>query len=189
LPGAGLTLFNPFPTATGSVGVGALLPGAGLTLFNPFPTAIGSVGVGRLLPGAGLTLFNPFPTATGSVGVGALLPGAALTLFNPITMSLVSGNNQTGAAGSRLANPLVVLVKDTLGRPVAGVAATFTVTAGGGTVSVTGTGGSAVTTAATNLQGFASVTWTLGSTPGSNTVTATSVGVLGSPVTFNATGN
>src|SRR5258706_4935771 len=41
----------------------------------------------------------------------------------------------------------------------------------------------------TNVSGIAAVTsWTLGTTVGTNTLTATSSGLTGSPVTFTATG-
>jgi hypothetical protein len=60
-----------------------------------------------------------------------------------------------------------------------GVAVTFTVSAGGGTVA----GGSATT----NSAGIAGViSWVLGATPGMNTLTASAAGLP--PVTFTATG-
>jgi trimeric autotransporter adhesin len=64
---------------------------------------------------------------------------------------------------------------------VAGVTVTFAVTAGGGAVSPS--------TVVTNASGIATLTsWTLGTTAGANTVTASASGLTGSPVTFNATG-
>jgi len=106
-------------------------------------------------------------TATGIVG-------------SPTTISLTSGNNQSATAGSAV-GPLVVRVTDALGYGVQGVAVTFAAAPGSGTV----TGGSVLT----DLNGYASPTsWTLGTTAGINTATATSPGLTNSPITFSATG-
>jgi adhesin/invasin len=61
------------------------------------------------------------------------------------------------------------------------VAVSFAVATGGGSI----TGASPIT----NAQGIATVaSWTLGTTAGANSLSATSTGLTGSPVTFNATG-
>ena len=74
-----------------------------------------------------------------------------------------------------------VRVTDANNNPVSGVVVTFAVASGGGSI----TGGSATT----NASGIATVgNWTLGTTAGTNTLTATSGGLSGSPVTFTATG-
>ena len=94
----------------------------------------------------------------------------------PTTLTKVSGDAQTGATSTALANPFVVEVKDGTTRtvydtrvpaPVAfeGVPVTFAVTGGGGTLSAT--------TVATDANGRAQTTLTPGSTTGTNTVTAT----------------
>ena len=100
----------------------------------------------------------------------------------PTTLTKVSGDAQTGAPGTALANPFVVEVKDggeasqtwdstarthVSGAPVtfAGVPVTFAVTGGGGTLSAT--------SVATDATGRAQTTLTLGTTSGTNTVTAT----------------
>src|SRR5207302_3627296 len=63
--------------------------------------------------------------------------------------------------------------------PVAGVSVTFAAGTGGGSI----TGASQTT----NASGVAAVTsWTLGTTAGPNTLTATSGTLQGSPVTFRA---
>src|SRR5205823_13507078 len=70
---------------------------------------------------------------------------------------------------------------DANGNPVAQVAVTFAVAPGNGTI----TGASQTT----NASGVATVgSWTLSATAGPNTLTATSTGLSGSPVTFTATG-
>src|SRR2546428_11833122 len=73
-------------------------------------------------------------------------------------------------------------MKDANGNPVAGVAVTFTLAAGSGTVTPT-------TPVSTGSDGIAALTtWTLSATAGSNTLTASSAAFSGSPVTFTATG-
>lgn len=48
------------------------------------------------------------------------------------TITKVSGDNQTGAVGAALPNPLVVQVKNSAGNPQSGVTVNFAVTSGGG---------------------------------------------------------
>ena len=55
----------------------------------------------------------------------------------PTTLSIISGDNQTGLTGEALANPFVVEVRDENGNPLEGVIVTFAVTAGGGSLSDT----------------------------------------------------
>ena len=95
----------------------------------------------------------------------------------PHTLRKLSGDNQQGRAGEQLAAPFVVSVLDEDGAGIAGAVVTFSVTAGGGTLSST--------TATTDANGRARSTLTLGSEPGTNTVTATVAGL--EPVTFTAT--
>ncbi len=93
------------------------------------------------------------------------------------TISKVSGDNQSGTAGTALANPLVVQVKDSAGNAQSGVTVNFAVTSGGGSVSPT--------SPVTNANGQASTVLTLGTTAGvTNTVTATASGI--GSVSFSA---
>ena len=87
----------------------------------------------------------------------------------PTTLERVSGGNQRGLTGEMLANPFVVEVRDANGDPSKGVTVTFTVTAGGGTLSAV--------TVTTNANGEAESALTLGSDPGVNTVEASAEGV------------
>jgi hypothetical protein len=107
-------------------------------------------------------------TATGSTGTAK-------------TITLVSGNSQSGTVGQALSSPFVVKVTDASSNPVSGVSVTFAVTAGGGTVTPA--------TVSSDSQGLASATLTLGSVAGANTVTASSGTLTGSPITFTATGS
>ncbi len=96
------------------------------------------------------------------------------------TITQVSGDGQTGAAGAELAGPFVVRVTDDQGSGVSDIGVAWDVTAGGGLLSAAAT--------QTNSQGQASVRLTLGPTAGTNTVTASVTGLTGSPVTFSSTG-
>ncbi len=95
-------------------------------------------------------------------------------------IALVSGNNQSGAASHALANPFVVIVKDSYGNLVSGASVTFAIssTPGGGSLSTTST--------TTNAEGLAQSTLTFG-VSGAYQVTATSGSLTGSPVTSSAT--
>lgn len=84
----------------------------------------------------------------------------------------IRGQGQTGVAGQRLAEDLVAVVVDDdgpIGKGVAGVPVRFTVTKGGGQVSVTD--------AVTDFVGYASTKWTLGDLAGEQQVTVSAVGV------------
>src|SRR5206468_817520 len=77
--------------------------------------------------------------------------------------------------------PPRVLVTDGFGNPVTGTVVTFAVATGGG--------GLTKGTDTTDAAGLANVgSWTLGTTAGANTLTATATGLAGSPLTFTATG-
>ncbi|TFH47451.1 MAG: hypothetical protein E4G92_05195 [Bacteroidia bacterium] len=101
------------------------------------------------------------------------------------TIQLVSGGAQAATAETALASQVEVLVKDQDGTVFAGAKVTFAVTEG--SVSAT--------TVFTNAQGKASVTWTLGSTVGSQTLIATAykadntTPLSGSPLSITATAN
>ncbi len=93
------------------------------------------------------------------------------------SIAISTGDAQQAAAGTAVAVPPAVLVRDAGGAPFAGAVVQFAVTAGGGAVA----GGSATTDAA----GIARVTsWTLGAS-GEQRLTATTGSVA--PVTFTAT--
>lgn len=81
----------------------------------------------------------------------------------------VSGSGQTAEPGAVLPEPLVVEVTDRDGNFVEGASVTWVVTGGGGLVSPA--------TSATDAQGRATTTWTLGPDPGANNVEAVLSGV------------
>ena len=96
----------------------------------------------------------------------------------PHSLTKVCGDSQEGTAGALLAEPLVVSVVDEDGAAMTGVVVSFAVTAGGGTLSAA--------TATTDANGRAATRLTLGSDPGTNTVSATVEGL--EPRIFTATG-
>ena len=109
------------------------------------------------------SIYTHIPTLTGrgvTVSFDIRTPTTLLKISDTITES---------------DNLLVVQVRDSEGQPFAGVPVTFTVTAGGGTLSATST--------TTNADGRAESTLTLG-THGTNTVSASAEGIS-QTVTFS----
>ena len=104
---------------------------------------------------------------------------ATATVGAPATVTIHQGDNQSVQVGTNVPINPAVIVRDSAGNRLPGITVTFAVASGGG--GVTGA------TAVTDTAGIATVgSWTLGSTAGANTLTATVTGVP--PVTFNATG-
>jgi hypothetical protein len=94
----------------------------------------------------------------------------------PPVLSIVSGNGQTGTAGTALAQPLVVQVTRN-GVPIPGVGVIW--------AAGPGMGGLSAASPVTDAQGRAQATWSLGATPGAQAVSATVTGA--GTVVFNAT--
>ena len=93
----------------------------------------------------------------------------------PQTLVKVSGDKQQGVLRAPLENPLVVEVKDQNGNVLEGVAVTFSVTEGEGTLSVK--------TATTDSSGRVQTVLTLGSSLGT-TIVAVAVAGIEQPATF-----
>jgi hypothetical protein len=114
----------------------------------------------------------------GACGGGDLvLPGEA---GPPADLRLVSGDDQSAAAGAELPDPLQVRLVDEQGLGVPG------------TVSwVVGMGGGSVAPASVEAgaDGLAEARWTLGPTPGANTVSAVVSGLPVVTFSASATGN
>ena len=123
-----------------------------------------------------------FSTSTPALSVTSA--SFTVTAGAPAALAAVSTLSQSAAAGTAVSAPPSVRVSDAGGNPVSGVAVTFAVASGGGSTSPASGG-----TVSTNASGLATLSsWTLGTTAGANSVTATVAGLTGSPVTFNATG-
>lgn len=139
--------------------------------------------------GSGVTsVTRTLGSAAGSLGTVATvagLIGSPLTVTSNGTagtatqMALNGGNAQTGVKGTALGTAHSVIVKDASGNVKAGVTVTWVVGVGGGSVSSL--------SPVTGANGVASVTRTLGDTVGTQTDTASVIGLSGSPVVFTAT--
>ncbi len=170
---------NPVSGAT----VTFIVTGGGGSLTGAAPltnaSGIATVGSWTLGPLAGSNN-NTVQASTAGVG-GTVTFAASATAGSASSIALNAGNNQSATVNTAVATAPSVLVTDAGGNPVSGISVTFAVTGGGGSV----TGGSTTT----NASGIATVgSWTLGTTAGSNTLSATSAGLAGSPVGFTATG-
>lgn len=91
----------------------------------------------------------------------------------------VQGDGQAGRAGSQLADPLRVMVRDNQGDPFPNEEVTWSVLEGGGQVSPV--------SATTGSDGIASADFLLGPTIGQQRAQAEASGLSGSPVIFTAT--
>ncbi|HXI63985.1 MAG TPA: Ig-like domain repeat protein [Gemmatimonadales bacterium] len=157
---------------------------AGATLSG----ATATTGAGGAASFSGLAISGPTGSYTLSFGATGLtaVPSGAITLTAGAAAGIAANSptTQSASVGTAVGSPPSVLVRDGAGNPVAGVAVTFAVATGGGTVNPT-------TPVTTTTSGIAAVTaWTLGTTAGTNTLTATAAGsgISGNPVTFTATG-
>ena len=123
---------------------------------------------------------NPLNVVSLNTHLPALQSRGVTVLFDnrvPPSLVKISGDNQKSATSTPLSEPLIVEVQDENGAAVEGVSVTFTVTAGGGTLSVQNT--------TTDANGKAQSTLTLGPSLGTNTVEVSGEGIEGT-MTFNA---
>ena len=103
------------------------------------------------------------------------LAGSPVTFVHTATagaasgVSIVSGDDQTGPVSTELPIPLVVEVRDGDGNPVPTVAVSWVIGSGGGSVTPA--------TSPTDAVGQATAAWTMGGTPGPNTVSAVVSGI------------
>ncbi|MEO8619836.1 MAG: fibronectin type III domain-containing protein [bacterium] len=146
----------------GVAGVVVVFAAAGGGTASPSSTTTGATGVARtkwtLGSAAGL---QSLVVQAGGSSVPALTITATALPAAPAQLTKTSGDQQTAVAGSPV--PLVVLLADAFGNPVAGVSVTWQPTVGGGSVTPT--------TSVTDPTGHALTTWTLGAA-GTNQVTA-----------------
>jgi Bacterial Ig-like domain (group 2) len=153
---------------------GNVSPATGVTWSSTVPSVADVNASGMVTGGVAgnATISAAAGGVTGGVQV-VVTPGA------PATVSIYSGDGQSGSHGSQLPAPLCVLVKDAHGNVVPGVMATYSVATGGGTL------GSPTAPLTDGIGVATSGLWSLGSLVGQQTVLA-SVSGAGS-VTFKAT--
>ena len=171
------------PVADVAVSFAITLGGGSLTGAAATTNADGIATVGSWT--LGTRSGNNRLTATAAGLTGSPVTFAATgTAGAPTAIAISAGNNQTAPAGTAVPVRPAVKVTDAFGNGVPNVGVTFAVASGGG--SLTGA------SRPTGSGGVATVgSWTLGPTPGPNTlsVTATGAGIANNPVTFTATGN
>jgi len=121
--------------------------------------------------------------ATGFIGEVEFCAISTAGVVQRITT--IAGDHQVGVISQPLPEPLVILVTDGGGNPVAGVDVVFTVAEGGGSFN-----NNASTTRSTDNDGLASIQWNLGAVEGSsnNIAFANFVGLTESSAIFTASG-
>ena len=179
----GVQLHDAFNNPVSGVIVSFDVTAGGGFVANPVDTtdASGSASDAWTLGSAGTNTLQASVSLGGVTGNPLTFTATALAGGTPTQAVVASGDGQTGLIGYALNFPAAVRVLDSANGPVSGVAVTFAVTGGGG--SVTG----ASTT--TDVFGVATAgSWTVQA--GANTLsgTATGAGITGNPVSFTATG-
>ncbi len=114
-----------------------------------------------------------FTSRAGILTLGLLAGAVAACSKNTVTspaagtatLSLTTGGSQSGVVGNALGDPVVVNVADESGKPLSGVAVTFSPASGDGTPSAT--------QVSTDQYGNAFVYWTLGTVAGTDSMTIT----------------
>lgn len=165
---------NPVQGAT----VQFTVTSGGGSVTNATRTTVGGAAeVGSWTLGAAIgtnTLTASFP--------GTAVPPVVFTATAAAvgTLAISGGQNQGAMVGTAVPEAPAVTVRNGAGSPLAGLAVTFTVTAGGGTVGTT--------TAVTNAAGVASAgSWTLGAS-GPNALRASVAGLTAAAVEFRGIG-
>ncbi len=163
---------GPVTIALDAGGTGATLAGtttvnavAGIATFADLSIQRAATGLTFIATSAGLT--------ADTSSALTITAAAAATLVN------VSGTGQAVAISTALAAPFIVRVTDAFANPIAGATVTWTITAGGGSLSAP--------TSVTAANGEASVTYTTGTATGTSVVTGAVAGLTGSPASFSAT--
>ena len=153
---------------------------------NTLTQPAGTTGINGVATGTISSTVAQSKTVSATVNAIAITQTATVTVTAAAatTIAVNAGSGQTATVNTDVTTPPSVLVTDAFGNPVTGVAVSFAVTAGGGTVSP---GAPSINT---NASGVAALNrWTLGTVAGTNNnvITATSTGLTGSPLTFTAT--
>ncbi len=182
----GSTLPNPLVVrAQDSAGIG--LPGVSVTFTVTF-------GGGRVSPTTAVTDGNGLASTRLTLGpqAGANVVSVTASQFNPTSFLAgggdanaffndvgvsKGGDRQTGPANSDLPTPLSLTFTNAARTPMPGIAVTWQVTAGNGTIRPT--------VAQSDSRGQVTATWTLGPVAGAQRATATIAGLV--PTEFTAT--
>ncbi|MEK9139222.1 MAG: putative Ig domain-containing protein, partial [Bacteroidota bacterium] len=177
-------LGNPVPGVSVTFAIASVPAGAAgqsLSVTNALTGANGQASTVLTLGNKAGT-YSVTATSTGLAGSPVTFSATA-TVTAAAAMALTSGNNQTGIITTVLPIPLLVTVTDAGGNPVQGVLVIFSIAS-----APSGATGQSLSEAkvTTDSIGHASTVLTLGNKVGAYSVTATSAGLTGSPVTFDA---
>ena len=146
----------------------------------PGSTRTGADGTATAAYSVGTTTGDKQVTAVVYGAAGSPLVFTVTVVHGPATRLVrTAGNGQSTIVGQPLPNKLAVTVIDAYGNGVPGRDVSWSVTSGGATV--------VPDAPTTDAAGVARAAVTADSTPGPNTVQATSTGLAGSPVSFSAT--
>ena len=190
-PAASITIVTAPPATVAAGSVVAVAPtfvvrDAGGNALNGVPVTVTVTAGGGTLTSAPLAS-SPTPTAIGSwtvgTGVGTQsvtiqvtgVPNAVISTTTvagpPAAVVLTEGGDQSALAGTAVAAPVRVRVRDAFNNPIIGADVIWEVLAGGGSV--------AGTTTQTNSSGIATApAWTLGRLGGTQTLRAFSGGPM-----------
>src|SRR6185437_2861722 len=166
----------PGVTVTFALGTGGARNGS-ITGPNPATNGSGVATLGTWTLGNTAGPDTVIASSAGLTGTGHVFVDFG-SAGSATTIALAGGNGQTDTVKSILPRLDSVLVTDALSNPVSGVTVNWAVTSGGGSIPPS---------SVTDANGVAVAQWTLGSTAGTQTATATNVSLAGSPVNFSAT--
>ena len=167
-------------TAMSNVSVTFAVTAGGGTLSTTTATT-GTNGQAETTLTLGTTVVGANTVEATVTGITEKITFTATANRKATTLVKISGDSQTADPGVALANAFVIEARDQSGAAMPDVSVTFSVTAGGGTLSAAA--------ATTNASGQAETTLTLGATVvGENTVEATVAGIT-EKITFTATAN
>lgn len=168
--GGGSVFAAAVQTGTPNSGPAVGQPGVGQNTWTLGPTVGPQTVEARLVePRTGQTLTQAIFRAVATAG-------------SAVTLTASAGAGQVVVAGNLVSVPPAVLVTDQLGNPLPNVQVTFQVTNGAGAI----TGANQILTSSNGIAAIAG--WRLGTRAGQNSLTISSPGLTGSPVTLTATG-
>ena len=180
-------LNNTITTWTGPISLSAVLASD-----NSTPGS-GVLGVTLVTITSGGTVTTNYETYTKVETIGIKATSGSITgLSNPVTfvagdpyrIEYLSGDGQSQAAATALTNPFTAKVTDLYGNPIGGQTVSWSIAS----YPAGATGQSlSILTGPTDASGLARSTLTLGTKVGAYQTSASSAGLVGSPVLFNAT--
>lgn len=175
-----VTVRDAFGNLVPGVTVAFSAPGSGASASVAPTATTGIDGVAAITPTAG--------TVAGTYGISATVTGVTSAIFTATNLAGIaasiavqSGSEQSTAVTTAFPLPLIAVVTDTFGNPVANAQVSFSAVATGATATF------APITTTTNASGFASTTATAGTVTGGFDVTATLTSGGGGTTTFTLT--